>query len=169
LTPHKELARILNIYNPEILLVEITQADIEKDNMEKYPDEMVFAFLWAKKKNIPVYGFDYSMNTLAEGKTEKDNQAVIKEQKKIFMGYSWKDANRQEIEEILDTATAKALINSKKVAQRDKEMMKNIKKIIKKNKKTVIVTGVGHLKFFEKHIVEARFPLREEKKKTKKI
>ena len=39
-------------------------------------------------------------------------------------------------------------------------LMENIKNKLRPNKKTIIVTGSGHLQFFEKHFPNAIFPFR---------
>jgi hypothetical protein len=56
--------------------------------------------------------------------------------------------------------SVKKTIDWKKWKEREIEMLKNVKKRISLRGKTIIVTGCGHLSFFEKHIKNATFPFR---------
>ncbi len=160
LTPHKELQEVLGHYKPEVLLIEIQQIDIASNTLSKYPDEMVFALSWAHEKGISVYGFDSPIDVFAKGRGEKENQAVIEEQKEILKSFSWKDANKQEVCDKLYTSSAKTLVNPAKDKEREEEMLKNVKNRITDQATIVVVTGSGHLQFFEKHFPDALFPLR---------
>mgnify|MGYP001612470089 CR=1 FL=1 len=159
LTPNKELKEVLEEIKPDQLLVEITEREIKNDNLRKYLPEMVFAYRWAKKKKIAVSGFDSSINVLSKGMTEKDNKSIIKKQKKLMRGYTWKDFNKEKYLKLLE-GSEEDLIDWKKEQRREKKMLQNIKKAMHSNGIIVIVTGCGHLKFFKKHIKRAVFPFR---------
>jgi len=159
-TPHGELRAVLEQYQPEMLLVEISQADLESDTTQKYPDEMVFAAAWAKENGISVYGFDSDIEVHVEGLTETDNQAVIDEQRAIPLTYNRKDANKSAVNEALKTPLAVAQIDPLKWDQREHEMEKNINQLLDSTKRIVIITGVGHLDYFEKQFPQAVFPFR---------
>jgi hypothetical protein len=159
LTPHNELQAILEKYAPELLLIEISQSDIDSNNLSDYPDEMVFAFEWAKTNNIQVKGFDSKINTLMDNKTSLDNEAVIAEQKILLGKHTWIDANIDKVMRLLDTAESIALTDKSKEHLREEEMRDNINKLIS-NSKIVILTGVDHLPFFEKTFKNAIFPFR---------
>ena len=68
--------------------------------------------------------------------------------------------NKAENLKKLDTDSAKNLVDSKKEEKREFEMLKNIKNSMIDNGKILIITGCGHLDFFEKHIINAVFPFR---------
>ena len=56
---HLHLQATLNMINPELLLVESRQEEIEKENLADGPLEMLFIHLLAKDKEIPVKGIDW--------------------------------------------------------------------------------------------------------------
>ncbi len=159
-TPHGELRAVLEQYAPEVLLVEISQEDLENDTVQKYPDEMIFAAGWAKETGTTVYGFDSDTNVLAEGKTERDNQIAIDEQRAIPLSYTRIDANKSAVNEALKTPFAVALIDPLKWDQREHEMERNINQLLDSTKRTLVITGVGHLDYFEKQFPQGTFPLR---------
>ena len=160
LTPENELKEVLEKYNPNQLLIEIAEEDIKNREFYSYPLEMVFAYDWANKNKVKVNGFDLKIDVLRKGMKEEDNQKVIEEQKKLMNNFSWKDMNKAENLKKLDTDSAKNLVDSKKEEKREFEMLKNIKNSMIDNGKILIITGCGHLDFFEKHIINAVFPFR---------
>jgi len=160
LTPKNELKEVLEKYNPNQLLIEIAEEDIKNREFYSYPLEMVFAYDWANKNKVKVNGFDLKIDVLRKGMKEEDNQKVIEEQKKLMNNFSWKDMNKAENLKKLDTDSAKNLVDSKKEEKREFEMLKNIKNSMIDNGKILIITGCGHLDFFEKHIINAVFPFR---------
>lgn len=160
MTPKKELAEILKSYKPDQLLVEIQQKDLEKRNLANYPDEMVFAADWGKRNGIPVYGFDSPISELAEGKTEEDNEELIKNTEQIVLRHNWKDFNKDKYQELLSTPEEEELIDDAKALQREQEMLKNILENAADKGVVIILTGSYHLKFFEKELPKALFPFR---------
>lgn len=160
LTPEDELKEVLERYNPDQLLIEIAEEDIKNGKFDFYPPEMIFAYNWAKKNKVKVNGFDSKMDVLRKGMTEEDNQKVIEEQKKVMNNFTWKDMNKTETLKKLDTDSAKNLIDHKKEEKREFELLKNIKDSMIENGKILIITGCGHLDFFEEDIRNAFFPFR---------
>lgn len=160
LTSHAELKEILEEYKPNQLLVEISQNDIKQGKINSYPSEMVFAYNWAKKNKIRVDGFDSKINTFRAGVTKEDNNKAIKEQKEIMKHYSWKEMNQSINNQKLKTKTTKNLDDSEKLKKLNFEMLNNIKKLMIKEGIIVILTGCGHLDFFEQHLKNAIFPFR---------
>ncbi len=158
LTPHEELRQVLEQYEPERILLEIVQSDIQKGTLDKYPDEMIFALAWAHKNYIEVQGIDSPIDVLASGKTDDDNKLVIAEQKEILNKYSWKDANTREVNEKLNTGQVKTLIDPIKNQLRERDMLKNLQRVIDNDKKTIVLIGAGHLSFFQRHFPDALFP-----------
>ncbi len=159
-TPFKELKTILEKLNPNQLLVEIAEVDLKKEKLKNYPPEMVLAYKWAKKNKVKVYGFDSKINELRKGVTKKDTKILIEKQKKLMIGYTWKDMNKKKIMKILSVPLVNKLIDPKILKRRQKEMLRNIKRMIDNKGIVIILTGAGHLSFLEKHFKKAIFPFR---------
>lgn len=158
-TPHNELAKVLEKYKPDQLLVEITQKDIEEEKLTKYPDEMIFAYNWAKKTDTKVNGFDSKINVMKEKKTEKDNRKAIEESQKLRGKLTWKDMNKENNLQITFPSW-KDLVDWRKWDAREEEMLANIKNHFNLEGIVLILTGASHLKYFEKHLKDAEFPFR---------
>jgi pheromone shutdown protein TraB len=160
-TPNSELKEVLERYKPDRLLVEMAQVDINNKRIRKYPPEMRFAYNWAKKNNLEVYGFDTKDNTnFAKGMTKKDNLKVIDEQWKLLGKHTWKDTNKERYNKLLDTESSINLIDWKKEKIREAVMLRNVKKKMLRKGRVVIITGCGHLNFWEKRLKTAKFPFR---------
>lgn len=159
-TPDRELAEVLEKYKSDQLLVEIAQADIDAGKIDDYPPEMIFAYNWAKNNGIDVFGFDSKINVFAEGKTQADNQALIDEQERVMGALTWKDMNNEENLKILSVPGESELIDEEKEQARERELLENIKIRLAIDKTTLIVTGCGHLKFFEENLIGAIVPLK---------
>lgn len=157
LTPNEELEKIFTEYKPTQILVEISQDDINSDNLNKYPPEMIFTYEWAITNNVKVNGFDSKINVFKEGLTENDNLDLIEEQKKLIKKYSWKDFNKSENKKLLDIDNITDPVKEKK---REQEILKNINKAIDENGSILIITGCGHLDFLEQNLKNAIFPFR---------
>jgi hypothetical protein len=160
LTPNRELGNVLKNLNPDLLLVEIANDDLIKNNLAGYPEEIIFACKWAKENGIKISGFDSKINIFKNEVLPDDNAELLEEQKKLLGKFSWKDCNKKENEKLLDTKKEEMIIDKKKWKKRENEMLKNIEKNIPNNGTIVIITGVGHLDFFEKKMKNAIFPLR---------
>ena len=155
-TPNEELKQIFDDYGPTQILVEISQGDIDKNNISEYPPEMIFAYEWAIQNNIKINGFDSKIDIFKKGVTSKDNQKLIKEQEKLIKNYSWRDFNKIEKEKLLiDNIT-----DPVKEKKREEEMFKNIKEVIDNHGTILIIMGCGHLNYFEKNLKNAIFPFR---------
>ena len=133
--------------------------------LDSYSPEMVFAYTWAKKKKVKVSGFDSKMRILKTGMTKEDNQKVVDDQKMLMKNYSWKDMNQMKYLRRLNTNSAQNLSDSKKEEKREFEMLRNINTLMINEGKILIITGCGHLDFFEKQILSALFPFRYLNKK----
>jgi len=101
LTDHRQLQDVLEEYQPDQLLVEIIDDDLGNEAIKKYPDEMQFAYNWAKNNDITCRGFDVDIDVRKSGVSKEDEDRVIAEEDEILDGYSWKDANRSEITALL--------------------------------------------------------------------
>lgn len=163
LTPKNELREVLDKFNPDQVLVEIIQKDINNKKFDSYPPEMIFVFKWANNKGILVKGFDYEINVLKKKMTEEDNKKVIEEQKELMRKtekFNWKDMNKEENLKLLRIESAEKLVDPKKERKREIKMLKNINKVMISKGVVVIITGVGHLGFFQRNIKDALFPFR---------
>ena len=127
LTPTDELQEILEDIDPDQLLVEIAKEDLQNEILGKYPEEMVYAYKWAKKNNVQVNGFDSSINILKRGTTKEDEERVVKGVKKLLKGYTWKDMNKGECQKMIGQLIV-GLIDPLKRKKRQQEMLQNIKK-----------------------------------------
>lgn len=160
LTPKNELQELLDRFKPDQLLVELSNDDIINDKIGLYSDEMLFAYDWAKDNDVLVNGFDANISVLSAAKNEEDNNEVIEEQKKIIEKYSWKDFNKTSYLKLLNTEKEARLIDRKKWDLREEKMLENILENIIPEGMVLIVTGSGHIPFFEKNIKDAIFPLK---------
>lgn len=153
----RELTSILKRINPDQVLVEIDKKDLKSSKIKKYPKEMIYAYKWAIKRKKKADGFDYDINIIISNK-----KVLIEIEKKITMlidKIGWKSLNKKKysltIEKIVNN-----MLNKRKALNRRRLMLKNIKSREISNGKVLILTGVGHLSFFERHIKGAIFPLR---------
>ena len=121
---------------------------------------MIFAYNWAKKNKIKLNGFDSRLNSFKRGKNKGDNNKLIEEQQRLMKDFNWKDMNKAKNLKILNIDFKKRIIDPEKEAKRESEMLKNIKKVMIKEGLILIITGCGHLDFFEKKIKTAIFPFR---------
>lgn len=158
ITPDDELIAQIEKLQPDALIVEITQEAIDKNELDSFPSEMQAAYMWAKDNNIPVFGMDVDIDITKPGISEDspEVQAHIAKAKKLIEQHSWQDFNKPEINKLLRDDD---FINQEKFLERDRIMADNIRKNAKG--KTVIITGCGHLEFFENEFPQAKFPLRE--------
>ena len=161
-TPENELKEVLEKYKPNQVLVEIAQEDINKNNIKNYPPEMIFAMKWAKENKVKVNYFDIIENTLKKSITKKEVKNLIKEQDEQIKksNFTWKDLNNKEKIKILDTRIYLNAVDLEKEKERELKMLNKIKRMMIKSGTIVIVTGAGHLNFFEKNLKGAEFPFR---------
>lgn len=160
-TPHDELLELVESFNPSRLLIEMTQADIESGSTEKYPDEMQAALAWATDKHIKVYGIDSDIKTLKDGVTDDDLKLLAVEQSAVIRKHDWKEFNKPTINPDLETKTWLRIIDKAKEDERNLEMFKNVRRQIDRsyNANTVVITGSGHIRFFNGKFAYAHFPL----------
>jgi hypothetical protein len=161
-TPNEELKDVLEKYRPHQLFVEIAEEDVAKNKLKDYPPEMVFAMNWAKENKIKVNCFDITENSLKKGVTKKEIKNLNKDADELIKRnkFTWMDLNEEGKQKIFDTPAYLNAVDWKKEKARELKMLANIKKAMRKSGTIVIVTGAGHLKFFEKHLKGAEFPFR---------
>jgi len=159
----EELKSLLEDIYPDQLLVEIVNKDLKTKNIRKYPKEMSFAYRWAIKHKKKTHGFDTPLDVVKKSVTKKELKKAEEEILSIIdeRGLTWKDFNKSEYEHIkeIDILENK-IIDRPKDKLRQRQMLKNIQKMLIDDGAILILTGAGHLSFFEKNIKEAIFPLR---------
>jgi len=163
--PQDELREELAKLKPTQLLLELPDKSLKEiKRSDDIRDEMMCAYEWATKNKVPVYCFDTNRNTFRKGITINspvfkkliDYQLMMLKSNKI----SWKDFNKKKNDSFLDHPLEDKVSDPVKLAKRDKEMLENIQKHMVSDGNIVILTGAGHLPFFEKELSEAIFPFR---------
>lgn len=166
-TPKDELWQVLDDINPDQVLVELSHEEMhERPRNDSIRDEMFAAFDWAVEHNKLVNYFDSEDSPLKEGVTGKEPEFLEHElkSKDLLKNYSWKDLNKpepwqiSEVKELEDRITEQ-YFDVEKSQLREQKMLQEIHaKLV--NGTNVIVTGAGHLSFFEKELPEAELPFR---------
>ena len=166
-TPKEELWEVLNELNPDQVLVELSDEELnEPPRSDSIRDEMFSAYDWAIQNHKLVSLFDSDDSPLKDGVTGKEEEFIQHELKckELLKSYSWKDLNKQEPWEIsevkeLEDKIKEKYFDTEKSQAREQKMLKEIKcKLI--DGTNVIITGAGHLSFFEKEVPEAILPFR---------
>ena len=169
--PENDLIQILERYSPDQVLVEITASDLKKKNFKNYSKEFKDAYRWCKKNKVKVNGFDYWQKGWLQSKDMSKSEKIeyIKIEKKlvkIVKRYGWKKFNKKKYEKLLDKYIGKAKKSIPYIKEayeilpiRQKKMLANVKKRMLKKGTIIILTGAGHLDFFEKNL-KAEFPYR---------
>jgi len=157
-THRADLELLLNTYKPQVLLIEVTQTDLEQDRIDDYPDEMKFAAKWAQDLQIPVMGFDSPIYPVKEGITEEEISAATNEQLKILEGKTWRDANCASLLTRLQSVSSPQIDQAKSL-EREMAMLANIRKALPAEGRVLVLTGVGHMPFFTRKLPSAQFPL----------
>jgi len=160
LTPEDELREVLEKYSPDQLLLEIAEEDVKNKKIDSYPPEMIFAFNWAKNNKVRLNGFDSKIDSLNKGLTKEDEEKAIQEQKAVMKNFTWRDMNKLENLKKLYTDSVENLIDWRKEEKRELEMLNNIKSSMIQEGVILILTGCGHLAYFERRIKDAIFPFR---------
>lgn len=167
-TPKGELEEVLRDINPDKVLVELTNNELNGDLREdSIRDEMFVAYDWGVRNKKMVDYFDTEYNTLKDGVTGKESEFLQYELrcKKLLKDYSWKDLNKEEpwnIPEVakLEDEIEKKYFDDEKSKKREYKMLDNIRsKLI--DGTNVIITGAGHLSFFKREMPEAILPFRD--------
>ena len=167
-TQHDELITLLEEYDPDKLLVELSPEELSEERRKtSIRDEMFAAYDWAREKGVPVDVFDEENDVLREGVTGKELMFKEYEQqsRRILKGYSWKKLNQDEpwntpeLKE-LDEKMNRYYVDPKKSKKREKQLIENIRSLSYRGRNVVLV-GVGHLATLENQLVDAQFPLRK--------
>jgi len=170
--PKKDLTELLEKYNPDQIMVEVTASDLKNKNFKNYGKEFKDAYKWCKKNKRKVTGFDYWKKGWPQSEDmskseEKEYKKIEKILVKIFKKYGWKKFNKKKYEKLLDKYVDKAKESVPYIKEiyeilpiRQKKMLLNVKKRALKKGTILILTGVGHLDFFQKHL-KAEFPFRK--------
>ena len=163
ITPNNELKSILKKINPNQILIEIVERDLKNKSFKGYPNEMVYTYEWGIKNQKIINGFDFKIRTVKKPvlKNKKLLKKLDEKAIKIISKHNWKEWNKSKYDEDKEFyKLQKRIIDFKNQKIRENKMLSNIKKIMVKNKKILVLTGVSHLRFFEKKLKGAIFPFR---------
>ncbi len=167
--PKKDLIKILEKYSPDQVMIEVTASDLKNKKFKNYGKEFKDAYEWCKKNRKKVTGFDYWQKDWKDlrhlNKNEKKElNVILKDASKFVKKYGWKSLNKKRHIrhfDVIDKKLKKILLDQYKYLKpRQKKMLANVKKRILKKGIIIILTGVGHLDFFQKHL-KAEFPFRK--------
>ena len=157
ITPAAELVEVVGSLKPDMVLVEVVQEDIDSSETKNYPPEMQAVHAWAVNNELPVYGFDSSINIMRSEVDEEQMEADLETVKQYFRKLGWKQANRNQRPPVDFFAR---YCDLSLFAKRQEEMARNIQRVA--HGRAVVVTGAAHLGFFAEVFPSAHFPLREE-------
>lgn len=168
LTRRNDLRKILEELKPAQLLVELPEEPTARLRASQHSDEMAFAAMWAETKSIPVGFFDVNEGgILKDGVSENDSdfKRLVDEQVAELKAFPWQDLNRRDVWEKgrlgeVERELYSQYFDAEKWEVRERKMLENIKRLTGKEGTTVILTGAGHLVFFQKELPNAEFPYR---------
>ncbi len=167
-TPDAELREVLEDLKPDQVLVELSEAPTtEMKDRLIYATEMVFAYNWAKDKGLTVGTFDvddqHSYFKEGKGPNDPEYKKLMEKQQAIIKEHSWREFNHEALNELLDDPLIPILFDIKSDEKREDQMLENLTRLMFKEGRIVIVTGAGHLKFFESKIPDVKIPLRDKR------
>ncbi len=159
----QELENLFRVLNPDQILIEISPEDVQRENFKDYPQEMTYAYYWAKIQGKRVNGFDASMDILDIAVSDDMKRQLESEAGHLIAIVNWKYLNKTETEiyRRLSLLTER-MIDKEKNRQRQETMLQNIQKQLIPRGKILILTGSFHLPFFQKNLKNALFPLSRE-------
>lgn len=158
----QELENILRVINPDQIFTEVSEEDLQKENFKDYPQEMVYAYHWARKMGKRVNGFDApSFLDISDSTVSEDMKRQLgREAGHLIAVVNWKYFNKTDTElyKRLSLFTER-IIDKEKHKERQEIMLQNIQKHMIPQGKILILTGSFHLPFFQKKLKNALFPL----------
>ncbi|MCM2325375.1 MAG: hypothetical protein NDI94_02840 [Candidatus Woesearchaeota archaeon] len=155
----KELIPMLYRFDPDQVLLEVVHKDFAKNSFDRYPREMIQAYKWSIANRKDVRGFDCEFN-IAKKITPMRQEELEERMQEIIDRYGWIELNKKKYDHIFDSMMV-YLIDMDRHRLRQKQMLKTIEKVMMKDGKVLIICGIGHLEFFEKHLKDAKFILRD--------
>lgn len=167
LTRKNDLLKLLEEIRPDQLLVELPEEKSARERAARFSDEMNFAAMWAGTKGIPVAYFDTEESVLKDGISDEDAtyHELVRRQVEEIKAFSWQELNKKEPWREGRLASAqqafwRECIDPHKWEHREEEMLKNIQRLKQAHGTVLILTGSGHLDFFERELPEAELPFR---------
>jgi hypothetical protein len=151
----KEFGDLLVKINPDQILVEIDEKDINSKKYKDYPKEMLFAYRWALKNKKKVNFFDIDLDLWKKDISQKDENKIQKEWFKKYGKKDWKFFNKSTEKVREKYWTIDVLLDKKKMNFRQNRMLKNIKKMSARRGRILILTGAYHLDFFKNKLKDA--------------
>lgn len=167
LTRKNDLKKLLEEIHPDQLLLELPAEQSARERASRTSDEMGFAAMWAGTKGIPVAYFDTGESVLRDGISVEGSLYKELESRQVqeIKAFSWQDLNKKEPWREGRLASAqqtfwRECIDPAKWELREENMLENIQRLKKQKGTVLILTGAGHLDFFEREFPEAEFPYR---------
>lgn len=162
-TPPTELITALEQLQPDQVMLEIprgTDADAVR-HTDDWRDEMRAAYRWAREQDIPTIFFDENMPLFRDGYSVEHPAYAefIKKAEAEIAKHSWKELNKPEYDSLFGEEYF-TIFDKEKDSAREHTLLANITEQLPEQGNVVIVTGTGHLAFFEKNLPDATFPLR---------
>lgn len=168
LTRKNDLRRILEEIKPDQLLLELPEEAGARVEAARHSDEMAFADRWARTKGVSTGYFDVDMSILRDGISEEDPEymELVNREVAELQAYSWQELNRKEPWQMGKLASTqrefwRRFFDEEKWDRREKGMLENIRRLRKSNGTVLILTGAGHLDFFQRELPDAEFRLRD--------
>ncbi len=156
-----EFATLLEQYSPQQLLVEIDNDDLQRNQINDYPKEMIFAVKWAKERGLPVLGFDCKINTSRVGIDPDFEEQVIERQLKVLGNRSWIELNVSSVNRELEQVDGfDSLVDKDAVILRHKVILENARQRAATEGVIVLLTGCANLDVFDGQLEDSVLPLR---------
>jgi len=160
LTPKSELKKTLDELDPDQLLVELPADKSVRVDAAAHSDEMQFAANWAGTKGIPVNFFDINTGSILKGDNVEDDpdyQKLVAEEITEAKAYTWKQLNSKAPWEKgrlgeIGRNMFRDYIDLEKWNAREVSMLENIERLMLRDGTIIILTGAGHLDFFENNL-----------------
>ena len=154
----RQLKQILKKLNPDQVLVEIIDADLKKRKFKNYPKEFIDAYEWAVKNKKIINGFDVPIR-IEKPFFKKELRQINRDMANVISKHDWKEWNKSKYDDEIYGLT-KNVIYVKKHKLRQRKMLVNIKRTMIPRGKILVLTGIGHLNFFERYLKIADFLFR---------
>lgn len=162
-TTHKEhnkkgLLEVFIELEPSQLLLELNEEDIQSCKVKSHPVEMSWAYRWGLENKKIVNGFDHEIPCRYKVPIEEIPSffAPIAEE---YNSYDFRKMNKREYTNIMQDIEEQIFVEEDLLNRRE-GMVRNIRSLRDPSVAGLVLTGVGHLWFFEKQLPEAIFPYR---------
>lgn len=155
-----ELKLLLQVMDPDQVFVQIDDDDMKFGNKQYAAKEMLYAYDWAIQRNKKVVCYDKRMDLSSYYLEEEKKKEVKEEMAHLLAGTNWKEFNKINTEIYKKFEKLKLLlVDENKERERHYAMLANIERNLIDKGKILVITGIGHLPYFERNLKDALFPL----------